>query len=353
MSALATPWLLIIFVVGVGATWLAGVRLSTTTDALDARFDLGEELGGILLLAIAGSLPELAITVSAAAQGNLDLAAGNLIGGIAVQTMVLVICDVAAGRERPLTFLVGALTPVLEGMLVVLVVSGVLMGALLEPSTAIGGVVSPASVAIVVVWLVGVYVINRVRKDPRWSVSMPGSRPGRRHRREPHPRALHPFAKRSTLQVAGIFAGACTVTLVAGVALEISGNSLATRAGVNGVIFGATVLAVATALPEISSGIAAVRLGDNALALGDIFGGNAFQVCLFLVADLIAGSPVLPTAGRLNGWLASLGVALTAVYSIGVVGRPYRCLARLGPDSLIALVVFALGVAGMLVLPSH
>ena len=96
-----------------------------------------------------------------------------------------------------------------------------------------------------------------------------------------------------------------------------------------------------------------MRLGDNALALGDIFGGNAFQVYLFLVTDLIAGSRVLPTAGRLNGWLASLAVALTAVYAIGVVGRPYRRLARLGPDSLVAIVVFALGVAGMLVLPSH
>ena len=49
----------------------------------------------------------------------------------------------------------------------------------------------------------------------------------------------------------------------------------ADRAGVNGVIFGATALATATALPEINSGIAAVRLGDNALALGDIFCGNA------------------------------------------------------------------------------
>jgi cation:H+ antiporter len=330
-------------------TWVAGVSLAKTTDALDVRLGLGEELGGILLLAIAGSLPELAITVSAAAQGNLDLAAGNLIGGIAVQTMVLVICDIAVGRERPLTYLVGALTPVLEGMLVVLVVSGVLMGSLLKPSTAIGGVVSPASIAIVVVWLVGVYVINRVRKDPRWSVSMPGSRPGRRHRREPHREAPHPFAQRSTVQVAAIFAAACAVTLVAGVGLELSGNSLASRAGINGVIFGATVLATATALPEISSGIAAVRLGDNALALGDIFGGNAFQVCLFLLADLIAGSPVLPKAGHLNSWLASLGVALTAVYVIGVVGRPYRCLARLGPDSLLALVVFALGITGMLV----
>jgi cation:H+ antiporter len=351
MSGLATPWLVIVFLAGAAATWAAGVGLSRTTDALDARLGLGAELGGILLLAIAGSLPELAITVSAAAQGNLDLAAGNLIGGIAVQTMVLVVCDIAAGRQRPLTYLVGALTPVLEGMLVVLVVSGVLMGSLLKPTTAIGGVVSPASIAIVVVWLIGVYVIDRVRKDPRWSVSMPGSHPGRRHRREAHPEAPHPFAERTTRQVAGIFEAACAVTLVAGVALEISGNSLAGRAGVNGVIFGATVLATASALPEISSGIAAVRLGDNALAIGDIFGGNAFQVCLFLLADLIAGSPVLPTAGRLNSWLASLGVALTAIYTIGIVGRSNRCRARLGPDSLLAVAVFALGIAGMLALP--
>src|SRR5437763_9025232 len=136
MSGLATPWLVIVFVAGSAATWAAGVTLSRATDALDVRLQLGEELGGILLLAIAGSLPELAITIPAAAQGNLGLAAGNLIGGIAVQTMVLVVCDIAVGRKRPLTFLVGALSPVLEGLLVVLVVSGVLMGALLSPSTA-------------------------------------------------------------------------------------------------------------------------------------------------------------------------------------------------------------------------
>ena len=351
MSGLASPLLVGVFAAGAAATWMAGVVLSKATDALDVRLDLGEELGGILLLAIAGSLPEVAITVSAAAQGNLGLAAGNLIGGIAIQTMVLVLCDVAAGRERPLTFLVGALTPVLEGMLVVLVVSAVLMGALLSPSTAIGGVVSPASIAIVVLWLTGIYVINRVRKNPRWSISMPGSRPGRRHRREPHAERAHPFSHASTRLVIGIFAAGCAVTLVAGFFLAASGNALADRAGINGVIFGATVLAVVTALPEISSGIAAVRLGDNSLAIGDVFGGNAFQVCLFVVADLIAGAPVLPTAGRLNSWLASLGVALTAIYVMGIVGRPYRCVARLGPDSILAIVVFGLGVAGLVVLP--
>jgi cation:H+ antiporter len=351
VGALATPLLVLIFAAGAAAIWVAGVALSRTTDALDARLGLGDELGGILLLAVAGSLPEVAITVSAAASGHLGLAAGNLIGGIAVQTMVLVLCDVTVGPERPLTFLVGALTPVLEGLLVVLVVSGVLMGSLLGPGTAIGGVVSPASIAIVVVWLAGVYVINRVRKDPRWRVLMPGSHPGRHRRSEPHPERPRPFAGSSTLRVATVFLGACAVTLVSGVGLEVTGSALADRAGVNGVIFGATVLATATALPEISSGIAAVRLGDHSLALGDIFGGNAFQVCLFLLADLIAGAPVLPSAGRLNSWLASLGVGLTAVYAFGVISRPERCRWRLGPDSILALALFGLGIAGLFVLP--
>jgi cation:H+ antiporter len=351
MLDLATPWLVVVFAAGAVATWVAGVRLSDTTDALDVRFHLGDELGGILLLAIAGTLPELAITTTAAAQGDLSLAAGNLIGGIAVQTMVLVVCDFAAGRERPLTFLVGALTPVLEGLLVVLVVSVVLMGALLPRSAAIGGVVSPASVVIVLLWLGGVVVINRVRKNPRWSVSMPGSRRGRRNRGQAHPEAVHPYAESSTARVVGYFAAACVVTLVAGVALALSGEALANRAGINGVVFGATVLATATALPEISSGLAAVKLGDNALAIGDIFGGNAFQVCLFLLADLVAGSPVLPTAGRLNGWLAALGVALTAVYAMGVIMRPERCVARLGPDSVLAIVLFAGGIVGLALLP--
>ena len=348
MAGLGSPFLVVIFVAASAATWAAGMALSKTTDALDARLGLGDELGGLVLLALAGSLPELAITISAAASGNLALAAGNLIGGIAMQTMVLLVCDFAVGPSRPLTYLVGRLTPVLEGLLVILVVAGVEMGALLKPTTAIAGRVSPASLGIVVIWTVGVYGINRAAKDPRWSISMPGSQPGRRRtdkRQAPEPH--HPYASSSTAWVALIFGVACAVTLSAGVALEESGNELANRLGVNGVIFGATILAGATALPEISSGIAAVRLGDHALAMGDVFGGNAFQVCLFLVADLIAGKPVLPSAGNLNAWLAALGVALTAIYGFGVISRPMHTRFRLGPDSLLALALFGLGVAGL------
>jgi len=352
VAGLGSPLLVLIFVAGSAATWLAGILLSKTTDALDARWGLGDDLGGLILLSIAGTLPELAITISATASGHLGLAAGNLIGGIAIQTMVLLLCDYAVGPARPLTYLVGRLTPVLEALLVIMLVAEAEMGALLKPSTAIGGVVSPASVGIVAIWLVGIYLINRASKDPRWQITMPGSSPGRRRRERMHPDQPHPFASSSTTRVVLLFGLASVVTLCAGVALAQSGNALADRLGINGVIFGATVLATATALPEISSGIAAVRLGDHALAMGDIFGGNAFQVCLFLVADLVAGQPVLPSAARnLNAWLGALGVALTAIYGFGVISRPEHTHARLGPDSLLALALFGLGIAGLFVIP--
>ena len=345
MGAVPTPGLIAIFLAGAIATWLAGTLLTKTTDALDRRLDLGEALGGVVLLAVAGSLPEVAITISAASSGNIGLAAGNLIGGIATQTMVLVVCDLAA-PTRPLTYLVGSLVPVLEGMMVVLVVSGVLMGGLLPASVSIGGVVSPASLGIVVVWIACVFVLDRVRRDPKWEVVMKGARPGRPHHRA-KPAQPSPHAGMSTRRVALLFGAACAVTLVAGVMLEISGSHLANRAGVNGVIFGATVLALATALPEISSGVAAVRLGDHQLAVGDIFGGNAFQVCLFLLADLIALKPVLPQAGNLNAWLAVLGIALTVIYMMGVIVRAEHPR-RLGPDSILAIVVFAIGILGLI-----
>lgn len=350
MGALSTPLLVLVFAAGAVATWVAGTALSKTTDVLDRRFNLGEALGGVVLLAIAGTLPEIAITVSAVAKGNLGLAAGNLIGGVAVQTMVLVVCDAAASRKQSLTYLVGSLAPVLEGLLVIFVVCGVLMGALLPESTRIGPV-SPASLGIAIAWFAGIYALNAARKTPRWECSMSGSHPGRPHRRIPHPDDKPTPLTESTARAMIVFAIGCIVTLVAGVILEVAGNDLANRAGINGVIFGATVLAVASALPEISSGVAAVRLGDNELAVADIFGGNSFQVVLFLVADLIAGKPVLPGSGSTNAWLAVLGIALTVIYAYGVILRHERAYARLGRDSILALVVFGLGVAGLFVVP--
>ena len=351
MPALGGPALILVFAAAAVATWVAGLYLSRATDALDDRLNLGEALGGMILLAVAGSLPELAITVSAIAEGELGIAAGNLIGGIAMQTLVLVICDRAIRGERPLSYLVGSLIPVLEGLLVVFVVGVMLMGTMLPATTAVGPF-SPASIGIVIAWVAGIFVLNRVRAAEPWQVAMPGSSPGRRHVREAHPTAPKPFTGSSTATVIGVFVAASLVTLIAGVLLERSGSALADMAGINGVVFGATFLAAASALPEISTGIAAVRLGDNQLAVADIFGGNAFQLCLFLLADALAGTPVLPSAGSSNAWLGALGIVMTVVYASSIVIRLKRRYAGFGIDSIINTLLYVLGVIGLVQIAS-
>ena len=347
MSALATPVLVLVFVAAAAATWRAGVYLSRSTDALDVRFGLGEELGGLILLAITGTLPEIAITSSAALSGHLDLAVGNLIGGIAVQTLVLVVLDAASGRERPLSFLVGSLVPVLEALMVVVVLATAMSGAVLSPKANIAGA-GPTSIAAVVLWLAGVGLVNYARRHPMWRGEAPESAPGRRHGREPLPAgAERPYAGARTAVVVGVFAAASAVTLGAGVALQGAGSALAGRIGIQGAIFGATILSAATALPEISSGIAAVRIGDTQLAVGDILGGNSFQVTLFLLADLLAGTPVIVAEHHTDVWLGGLGLLMTGVAAAAIIIRPQRTFLGLGIDSIALVVIYAAGIAAL------
>jgi cation:H+ antiporter len=344
VGGLDTPLLVVVFAGAGAATWAAGIFLSKSTDALDVRLGLGEELGGLILLAVTGSLPEIAITASAALSGHLDLAVGNLIGGVAIQTLVLVALDAAAGPQRPLSFLVGSLVPVIEALMVVVVLATVLGGAALKSSANLFGA-SPTSYAVVVFWVAGVWIVNRVRVHPAWVGEAPEATPGRRHAREPMPGRAHPFTGASTVRVAGVFLAGALVTLGAGVALQDSGSLLANRMDLQGAIFGATFLALATALPEISSGIAAVRLGDMQLAVGDILGGNSFQITLFLLADLLAGTPVIAASHHSDVWLGALGLLVTAIAAAAIVARPRRTYFWLGIDSLAMLAIYAAGIA--------
>jgi cation:H+ antiporter len=346
MSGLSTAAVLGLFLVASLATWLAGVVLADSTDALDNRFNFGEALGGLILLGFAGTLPEIAITVSAAASGNLGLATGNLLGGIAIQTLVLVLLDAVSRSRTPLTSLSTVLEPIVEALLVILLLTIALLGHLLPASVAIGPV-SPTSLVLVTVWLAGVLLLNRLRTSQGWRAVTEHVEAMMTAPAPPPTATSRLFATASTSWLLVAFAGAAVCTLVAGVALERTGDELAGRWGLSGVVFGATILAAATALPEVSSGLQAIRLGRVGLAMGDVFGGNQVQLTLFLLADLVAGQPVLQTVTPNTAWLGGAGVVVTAVYAVGLVVRPTRKLLGIGPDSLVVLVSYLAALTGL------
>lgn len=342
MASLSNASLMLIFIAAAIVTWIAGVSLARSTDVLDDRFGLGEAIGGMILLSVAGSLPELAITLSAARSGHLDIAAGNLIGGVAMQTFVLVIADWFGRGKSPISTAAASLIPALEGLLVVAVVSVVAMGGLLPASASIGPM-AVSSIGILIIWVAGMLILNKVRSRPELSFSKAGETA---EASEPNEEAASPG--QSTRRTIVIFVIASIATLIAGVALEQTGNQLADNFGINGVLFGATFLSLATALPEISSGITGVRMGRYTLVFGDMFGGNAFQLTLFLLADIVAGQPVLPYEGKSNAWIGLVGLLMTAVFVVGIMLRPSKRYARLGPDSWVVTAIYILGLAGLL-----
>src|SRR5438477_941423 len=121
---LSLPILSRVFAVAAAVVWLAGVYISKTTDVLSSRFRLGEAPGGLILLAIVTNLPEIAITASGAMRNQLGLATGNILGGIAIQTVVLVILDAfGAGKRMPLIGHAASLDPVLEALLVIVMLA--------------------------------------------------------------------------------------------------------------------------------------------------------------------------------------------------------------------------------------
>ena len=347
-DALALPWLVLLFVGAAAGVWVAGTRLSDTTDVLSERLGLGEALGGLILLAIATNLPEIAITVTAAASNNLGLAIGNILGGIAIQTVVLAALDAFGVRASPLTYRAASLVLVIEGAVVIAMLVVVVMGTRMS-SSVIWLHVTPVGIVLLALWTAGLWLVGRARRGLPWHEA--GNPPdGQKERRGvAHTRKDEQMTRQglSTARVATVFGIAAGVTLAGGIVLEESSSGIAGHIGLSGVLFGATILAAATALPEVSTGLASLKLGDYQLAVSDIFGGNAFLPVLFLVATLISGRAVLPAAQDSDVYLTALAGLLTVVYLCGLLFRPGRQWLRLGPDSILVLAFYALGILGL------
>lgn len=341
ITALSLPILVVIFIAAAVAIWFAGIKISNTTDVLSKHFGIGEALGGLIILAIVTNLPEMVIVVTAALKNDLGLAIGNILGGIAIQTVVLVVLDAfGLGKKDPLTYRAVSLVLVLEAVLVLAVLSLVVMGHQL-PAKLIFWHITPADLLILLFWIISVKIISKAKNNIPWvtkeSVGLHKA-PAKQTDNQPQ----KPISKTIL-----IFLVSAVVTLVAGVALEISSNAMAEHIGMQGVLFGATVLAAATSLPEISTGLASVKMEDYDLAISDIFGGNAFLPILFLVASLISGKAVLPMAQKSDIYLTGLGMLLTTIYIYGLIFRPKRQILRMGIDSFLVLIIYFAGIAGL------
>lgn len=345
VDGLPLPLNLLLFAVSAGTIWWAGTRLERLTDAIAGRAALGGAFAGLILLAAVTSLPEVATTATAVQAGNVELAIHNLLGGVAFQVVVLAAAD-AAARQGPLTWFAPSFGLLMEGIGVVLLLGVAICGLVLADQAQFAASLGPVTIGInpVLLGLPAAYfgVIRltwRAEGAPRWQpVSAPPDQlsPGR----------VRPDG-RGNRRLGLAFAGFALLVVGGGWASAVLADALAGQTGLGSAFVGATLLAAATSLPEISTTVAAAGHHNADLAVSNILGSNCFDVALLalvsvMAADAFAGG--VPTSAVFT---AALGTVLTCVYLWGLLERSDRQVGRLGVDSVAVLVLYLAGMGAL------
>lgn len=126
--------------------------------------------------------------------------------------------------------------------------------------------------------------------------------------------------------------------------LADSAGKIADVSGLGKTFIGSTLVAFCTSLPELVSTIAAVRMGAFDLAVGNIFGSNAFNMIILLPLDLVHQGNLLGAVSR-SHVLTCMAVIFAT--SIAVMGQLYQVEKRkkfIEPDAftMIAIILGAL-----------
>jgi len=327
-----------VFVVSALIILAAGRRLTMHADRLADITGLGEALTGAVLLGAATSLPGIVTSVTAAAAGYPELALANALGGIAVQTFFIALADLSYPRAN-LEHAAADPSNLLYATLLVALLTLPLGASLLPPISWWG--VHPVSPLCVLAYLLGLRMTHRHHREPMWGpIRTPDTAPDAPDEPRGDPRQVVRIGLR--------FASLALVVAVAGWMTAASGMSLVDRTSLGGGLVGTLLTAVSTSLPELVTTLAAVRRGALALAVGGILGGNTFDVLFAAFADVAyrdgsiyhAMSPAQP-------FLIVVTILMTAVLLMGLIRRERRGFANVGFEGPIVMLLYLLGVAGV------
>ena len=325
------------FALSAACVWVAGARLAYLADALADRFKLAKSLVGLLLLSLATSLPEVATTLTAAIQQSRDLVLNNLFGGIALQTAILAMADFWA--RGPITNYPRKANHALEGTLLVLLLSVALVITNLGETFVFAGV-GVGSICIAVIYAGAIWLLRRYDDSSDWvPIDLPDPDP----LAFPAPTGLAHAGNTSLIWQA---IASCGAILIFGLLLVLFADRLAEQSGLGTGFIGVTLLAAATSLPELSTSIAAVRIGAYTMAISNIFGSNLIMLVLVFPADMLFRSgPILQNTSRMVSLALGFGLTVTAIYLIGLIVRRKPRIGVFGLDSILVLLTFLASLA--------
>lgn len=257
---------------------------------------------GATIVSLATTMPEMLVSVMAAAEGKVDMAIGNAVGSVTANIGLIMaislICMPAVIKRRD--YLLKSVCMLAAAL--VIVISGVR-----------GSVGLAASVVLVIIFLV--FLWENVSSAKRSMLEKHEEEAERRKPERPE------IIKNIILFIVG------AVGIIVGADLLVdNGSELARYIGISERIIGVTVIAIGTSLPELITTITAIVKKESSLSVGNILGANIIDLSLILpVSSLVSGKalPISAVSGSLD-LPACLLVGCVAMLPAMIKERFYR-----------------------------
>lgn len=311
-----------------------GIKITRVVDQLADRTGIGEAVAGALLLGASTSLSGVVLSVTAAWKGHPELAVGNALGGIAVQTLFLVVADFAY-RPANLEHAAASEPNLMQNALLISLLALILFATSL-PEISFWNV-HPVTPLMLALYIYGMRLVRGARESPMW-------RPARTR----ETRDDIPEEENRRLPLPGLFTRFLLLMAILGFSgwlLEPAATGIARHTGLSETAVGVLFTSVSTSIPELVTSVAAVRMGALTLAVGGIIGGNAYDTLFTAAADIAYrdGSiyHAVPEATLL--WL-HLTLLMSALLMLGLVRRQKQGVAGVGMEGAAISILYLAGI---------
>ncbi|MBO4756312.1 MAG: calcium/sodium antiporter [Bacteroidales bacterium] len=312
---------ILLLLVGLALVVFGADYLVDGASGIARRFGLSEFVIGLTIVGMGTSAPEMVVSFIGAAQGNADIAMGNVVGSNIFNTLLILgitaiilpmgITKANKKRDIPVNILITVL-------LILLGLEKTLFGFGTDGLSQIDGGILLACFLL--------YIWSSFRQQE----SLP---------EESAPAKEHPLWLAALFIVGGI-AG-----LIFGGKLFVnSATDIAQRLGVSDKFIAITILAGGTSMPELATCVAAAVKKKGQLALGNIIGSNVFNILLILGGSALINPITFTGIGYVD--LGALLASAVALFTCCYVGKR-DLLDRL--DGVLFLLIWAAYMAWLII----
>lgn len=310
---------------------VAGTYLAKSADQIAEITKFGRLLIGSILLAGATSLPELTVDISAIRLGAPDLAIGDLFGSCLANLLILAVLDLmqrSSGGMLSRRAARHALSGTMSGALLCVAGLTLLTSPLTGNATFFG--IGPGLWVLALTYIGGVRVVYL---DQRVSAAEATA-----------DSKDDPEASGSLRTAFSIFIASACAILIVGPFMAHAAENIAKATGIGRTFVGTTMVALSTSLPEFVASLAAVRMGAYDLAIGNIFGSNAFNMFLLIPLDIAQKGSLMAMVSVSHGITCLSAILATQT---AIMGQLYNVEGRcrfIDPD---AWLVTGIVIAGL------